>query len=102
MQAEPAKCKRIRTKYAPKTTRGRGAAATRDFKAHMADSSHAIQALLEQNKRMQQQMEKDEVKMDRRLQIEDQRYEEDKAIRKSQQQTLEAITALVTASLQMP
>ena len=68
----------------------------------MADSSHAIQALLEQNKRMQQQMEKDEVKMDRRLQIEDQRYEEDKAIRKSQQQTLEAITALVTASLQMP
>lgn len=87
-----------RTKYAPK---GRAAAATRDFKAHMADSSHAIQALLEQSKRMQQQMEKDnfEVKMDLRLQIEDQRYEEDKEIRQSQQQTLETITALVTASL---
>ena len=51
---------------------------------------------------MQQQMEKDEVKMNLRLQIEDQRYEQDKEIRNSKQQTLEAISALVTASLQMP
>lgn len=61
-------------RYAPKTTQGKAAAATRDFKASLTDSAQSAKDVFEQSKLLQQQRAEDKLEYLARLKIEDQRY----------------------------
>lgn len=63
-------------RYAPKTTRGKAMAATKDFKASLSSASSASHSILEQSRNAQIQRDAEHAQLLQRQQLQDERWDQ--------------------------